>query len=251
MEARLATWSSHLAGPSSGPQSQARKSTSRRVVDRVPDPRQRALFDLPLPGWIEPCLATLVSKAPTGPQWVHEIKWDGYRLSAYIKDGEVTLRTRRGHNWTDRFPAIAEALAGLSIYSAVLDGEAVVLDEQGRSDFGALQAVLGKAGRGTADPRCSMPSIFSSSTATTCAIGSSKGAAMLGDGAGPHEPDHHASEEIDGDGATIFRHACNHGLERIVSTRSDAPYRSGRRNEWRKTKCVQSDANPGETFQPS
>ena len=205
-------------------------------------PAAGGLFDLPVPSWIEPCLPTLVSRAPTGPEWVHEIKWDGYRISVYIDEGKVTVRTRRGHDWTDRFPAIARALGALPIHNAVIDGEAVVLDEAGRSDFGALQAALGKMGRGTADRavlyafdllfldghdlrpwklegrRDALESILDHTSRTV----------ML-------------SEEIEGDGPTIWAHACRHGLEGIVSKRRDAPYVSGRRDEWRKTKCVLSD----------
>ena len=86
------------------------------------------------------CLPTLVSKAPTGPEWVHEIKWDGYRVSAYIDHGQVTIRTRRGHDWTDRFPAIAQALGALPIHSAVIDGEAVV---SGRARAVGLRGLAG------------------------------------------------------------------------------------------------------------
>ena len=68
---------------------------------------------------------------PVGPQWVHEIKWDGYRVSAYVADGVATIRTRNGHDWTKRFPAIARAAAALQVRSAVIDGEAVILDERG------------------------------------------------------------------------------------------------------------------------
>ena len=86
------------------------RTASQPVVGREADPRQSGLFDQPLPAWIEPCLPTLVAKAPTGPKWVHEITWDGYRVSAYLDNGKVTIRTRRGHDWTTRFPAIASAI---------------------------------------------------------------------------------------------------------------------------------------------
>ena len=220
------------------------KAVSRPVVGKAPDPRQASLFDLPLPGWIEPCLPTLVSRAPTGPQWVHEIKWDGYRLSAYLDDGKVTIRTRNGHDWTARFPTIADALRELRTHSAVIDGEAVVLDEQGRSDFGALQAALGNKGRGTAPADRAVFYAFDllfldghdlrpwkldeRRDALETVLDHTSTTVML-------------SEEIEGDGPTIFAHACAHGLEGIVSKRRDAPYRSGRRDEWRKTKCVMSD----------
>lgn len=143
--------------------------SSLPLVAHPPDARQSQLFDLPLPDWIEPCLATLVSKAPSGPDWIHEIKWDGYRISAYVNGDVVTIRTRIGHDWTVRFPAIADALAQVDTHSAVIDGEAVVLDEQGKSDFGALQVALGKSAdlRGKASGASSMPLTSYSSMATT------------------------------------------------------------------------------------
>ncbi|WP_244622607.1 non-homologous end-joining DNA ligase [Microvirga brassicacearum] len=187
-------------------------------------------------------MPTLVSKAPTGPEWVHEVKWDGYRLSAYLEDGKVTIRTRRGHDWTDRFPAIAAAMAALPVHSAVIDGEAVVLDAEGRSDFGALQAALGIKGRLAADVAVfyAFDLLFLDGhdlrpwklegrrDALEAVLDPTSRTIML-------------SVEIEGDGPTIFRHACNHGLEGIVSKRRDKPYTSGRVKEWLKTKCIQSD----------
>ena len=98
----------------------------RAVVAKSCDPRQPRLFDAPLPGWMRLCLPTLVDAPPMGAQWVHEIKWDGYRVSAYFKDGKATVRTRNGHDWTRRFPTIAAAVARLPVRSAVIDGEAVI-----------------------------------------------------------------------------------------------------------------------------
>lgn len=100
----------------------------------------------PMPARIEPCLATLISKPPTGPNRSYEIKWDGYRLAVHRDGLAVRVLTRGGHEWTERFPAIADATKKLDAFQIILDGEAVVLDELGRSDFGALQQALG--GRG-------------------------------------------------------------------------------------------------------
>ena len=108
--------------------------------------RQAPLFRDPMPERVEPCLATLSPKMPVGSQWAYEIKWDGYRLHVHIKPAGVRIITRGGHDWTHRFPAIAAAATALGAGTAILDGEAVVLDEQGRSSFAALQQVLG--GRG-------------------------------------------------------------------------------------------------------
>src|SRR5258708_39206428 len=82
-------------------------------------------------GFIEPCIPTLASRPPTGPQWVHEIKHDGYRLIARKQDGRVCLFTRRGYDWTDRYPRIVEAAAAIRVSSATIDGEAVCCDANG------------------------------------------------------------------------------------------------------------------------
>jgi bifunctional non-homologous end joining protein LigD len=108
--------------------------------------RQAPLFGDPMPERVKPCLATLAAKVPVAPHWAYEIKWDGYRLHVHVEASAVRIITRGGHDWTHRFPAIAEAAAGLGTGSAILAGEAVVLDEQGRSDYPALLRVLG--GRG-------------------------------------------------------------------------------------------------------
>src|SRR4029077_8982794 len=99
-----------------------------------------------MPARIEPCLALLKPRPPLGPEWTYEIKWDGYRIAVHLNNGNVRILTRGGHDWTDRFPAIEEAARSLGVGSAILDGEAVVLDELGRPDFGKLQQSLG--GRG-------------------------------------------------------------------------------------------------------
>ena len=100
----------------------------------------------PFPGFIEPCHPTLRQKAPSGGDWVHEIKFDGYRTQAHLRNGEPAIYTRRGHDWTRRFQPIADALAALSAKDVILDGEAVVADSRGMPDFGLLHADLA-AGR--------------------------------------------------------------------------------------------------------
>ncbi len=92
-------------------------------------------------------LATLVDAPPEGEQWLHEIKFDGYRLLGFLSGRDVSLRTRNGLDWTSKFPAVAAALARLKATNAVVDMEAVVLDENGKSGFQALQAALGEGGQ--------------------------------------------------------------------------------------------------------
>jgi len=92
-------------------------------------------------------LATLVDEAPEGDKWVHEVKFDGYRLLGFVAGGEARLRTRNGNDWTGSFPAIAASLQKLRAVDAVLDMEAVILDAEGKSGFQALQAALGDGGK--------------------------------------------------------------------------------------------------------
>ncbi len=87
------------------------------------------------PAFIEPCLATLRDKAPEGEEWIHEIKFDGYRTQAHLDGANTTIYTRRGYDWTDRFEAIATSLRKLRIKRAILDGEIIVPDERGHLIF--------------------------------------------------------------------------------------------------------------------
>jgi bifunctional non-homologous end joining protein LigD len=101
----------------------------------------------PFPGFVEPSHPTLGEKAPSGERWVHELKFDGYRIQAHLHNGQPAMYTRRGHEWTLRFQTIADALANLPANELILDGEAVVADSRGVPDFGLLHAD-NAAGRG-------------------------------------------------------------------------------------------------------
>ena len=118
------------------------------------------------PRYITPSAPTLRPTAPSGPGWLHEIKFDGYRVQAHVRGGTARIFTRNGFDWTDRFPSIARAVAALPVEELVLDGEAVVLDERGMPDMARLRSSLaGAAGSGS----CASPSTSSTSTASTCA----------------------------------------------------------------------------------
>ncbi len=122
------------------------QDADKPVRSRPRTPRNPAQPNLPLdpmPDRIEPRLALLKPKPPKGPQWAFEVKWDGYRLAVHIAPSKVRILTRGGHDWTYRFPAIAAEARRLPVATAILDGEAVVFDAHGRSDFGRLQQSLG------------------------------------------------------------------------------------------------------------
>ncbi|TAV89336.1 non-homologous end-joining DNA ligase [Rhizobium leguminosarum] len=217
------------------------------VRSRPRKPRNPAQPNLPLdpmPDRIEPCLALLKAKPPKGDDWVYEIKWDGYRLSVHVGPTGIRILTRGGHDWTDRFPAIKQAALWLPVGSAILDGEAVVLDEQGRSDFGLLQQSLG--GRG--GKKSSSDAIFMAFDLLYFDGHDLRNSELdmrrhlLEDLVPVGElGDIRLSEEIEADGDQLLASACELGLEGIIAKQRRAPYRSGRGGDWVKIKCVQSE----------
>ncbi|MBY3386429.1 non-homologous end-joining DNA ligase [Rhizobium laguerreae] len=212
---------------------------------RQRDPAQPNLPLDPMPARIEPCLALLKARPPKGKDWVYEIKWDGYRLSVHVEPTGIRILTRGGHDWTDRFPAIKQAALWLPVGTAILDGEAVVLDEQGRSDFGLLQQSLG--GRG--GKKSSSDAIFMAFDLLYFDGHDLRKSELderrhLLEDLVPagEQGDIRLSEEIEADGDQLLASACEHGLEGIIVKRRDAPYRSGRLGDWLKIKCIQSDS---------
>ena len=124
-----------------------RPAKKSRFEDAEPERPRRKGKGLKLPPFVEPQLATYVEGPPPGADWVHEIKYDGYRAITSMADGKVVVRTRKGLDWTDRFRSLVPALADLPCDAALLDGEIAVADAKGHTDFGALQNTL-SAGRG-------------------------------------------------------------------------------------------------------
>ncbi len=182
-------------------------------------------------------LATLVSGPPAGKDWIHEIKFDGYRILCFVANGNVRIVTRNGHDWTGRFPAIAASLSALTVDSAVLDGEAVMLDDRGQSGFQALQAALsedGKAGDIRAylfdclhldgDDISGLPLRDRKARLKNLVKLSKKSPALL------------YSDDMDSQDSMLSK-ACEIGLEGLISKRADAPYRAGRGKDWLKSKC--------------
>jgi len=199
-------------------------------------------------------LATLVDAPPQGDGWLHEIKLDGYRLLAYVSEGAARLFTRNGKDWTNSFPSLSAALEKLPVKSAVLDMEAVMLDETGKSSFQALQAALGEGGDRArivayvfdllhidGEDLARQPLIERKTRLQT--ILRSKKLPLRYSG------------HVLGQGAEMLAKACEAGLEGIISKEARAPYRSGRQRSWLKIKCSRrqefiivgfSDARKGE-----
>ena len=185
-------------------------------------------------------LATLVDEPPEGDTWLHEIKLDGYRLLGFLSDGGVRLRTRNGLDWTPKFPPIASALAGLKATDAVLDMEAVVLDEQGKSEFQALQAALGEGGRRDRIVAYAFDLLhLNGENLTRLKLLERKDALVKLLNKSKAGPSLRLSDHVVGNGADMLAKACKLGLEGIVSKRADAPYTPGRDKNWLKAKCQQ------------
>jgi bifunctional non-homologous end joining protein LigD len=201
------------------------------ALERTPEAKRRALPTRPIPQ-----LATLVREPPSGEEWIHEPKLDGYRLLCRVERGEVTLLTRRGNDWTDRFPDIAEAAASLPCRAALLDGEAVVFDDSGGTRFQRLQATIGRRNADillvTFDllhldgwDVSGAPLVARKGILSELLAGAPR--ALL------------YSDHVVGEGERFFREACRLGLEGMVSKRAADPYRGGRTRSWLKVKCVQ------------
>ena len=214
------------------------KAFKRSAAERFParELAQAAKVD-PLPEFIEPCLASLADDVPAGERWLHEIKWDGYRLHLRIESGGVRLLTRRGLDWTHRFPPIADAGLRLPVRSAYLDGEAVV-EERGIASFGALQQELAAgAARNALLLAFDLLYLDGRDLRREPLIERKRLLADLLQGQ-PHGFPIHCSEHLLNDGAAMYRQARAMGLEGIVSKRRDCPYRSGRAEDWLKIKSA-------------
>jgi bifunctional non-homologous end joining protein LigD len=193
------------------------------------------------PGFIKPCLATLRDKVTSARGFVHELKLDGYRIQARLRDGHVTLYTRTGLDWTNRFPAIAAELGRLPAGKLVIDGELISADARGRPDFSALQDDL-KRGRHDRMVYYAFDLLHLDGFDTRAAplIERKRVLQSFLAEAGASAPRVIYSEHFE-DGADLYGRALGMGLEGIVSKRADAPYRSGRTEAWCKVKCWKSE----------
>jgi bifunctional non-homologous end joining protein LigD len=193
----------------------------------------------PFPGFIEPALATSIERTPSGSRWIHEIKFDGYRVQLHIANESVRVFTRNGHDWTRRFKKIANDVFLISVSSAIIDGEVVAPAADGTTDFSVLQNQL----RGRSDkivmvafdllylngydlrklPLLERKTLLKKLIAKTAI---------------------QFSESFDVDGPEMFKHACDIGMEGVVSKVRDSRYTSGRGNDWVKKTCAQRETLP-------
>ncbi|WP_294334513.1 DNA ligase D [uncultured Sphingomonas sp.] len=186
------------------------------------------------PAFQQPQLATLVDTVPTGNQWLHEIKYDGYRTLIATGAGGPKIYTRSGLDWTAKFPGIAEAAATLPP-GALIDGEIVAMKD-GKPDFSALQEAISAGGGGlllfafdllveAGDDLTALPQIDRKERLRALIVGADDRIRF--------------SEHIVGQGEKLFASMCREGFEGVVSKRADAPYRGTRSKAWLKIKCTQ------------
>ncbi|WP_458072293.1 DNA ligase D [Rhodanobacter sp. BL-MT-08] len=229
----------------------AKKSVARKKAAPKPKAAARstlAKFAAALPGAIKsrpngdffkPQLATLREHPPAGDDWIHEVKWDGYRILTTIADGKVHLWSRNGLPWNDRLPEIVQATEALGLSSAHFDGELIALDEKGHSDFNGLQKTLsGEAQKPLAYMLFDLPSVEGIDL-TGVALLDRKALLKRVIANAPH-PLAFSSHSM-GNGEAALEMANQQKLEGIVSKRADGEYRSGRGDEWLKIKRLESD----------
>lgn len=205
---------------------------SDRAAAPVPAPGAVAAA---LPERLAPMLASLTDAAPEGEQWLHEIKFDGYRMLARIDQGRCRMVSRNGHDWTARFPTIATACAALPLRQAWLDGEVVALDRHGISRFHDLQALIAD-GRdaGLTYQLFDLVHLDGHDLAKVALEERKRLLKALLPADGPLR----YTDHLDGQGAAFRRQACAFALEGVVSKRRDRPYRPGRGKDWLKVKCT-------------
>lgn len=183
-------------------------------------------------------LATLVDQPPQGDNWIHEIKFDGYRLLGFLSHGDVRLMTRNGNDWTAKFPAIRSAIAKLKAKTAVIDLEAVVVDKNGKTSFQALQTALGEGG--------DTSSIIAYAFDLLHLDGKDLSSLTLIDRKKKLEKRFKAkksdalfySDHVFGHGDEMIAKSCGLGLEGIISKLAKDIYRPGRDRSWLKSKCI-------------
>ncbi|HEX2055095.1 MAG TPA: non-homologous end-joining DNA ligase, partial [Nitrospiraceae bacterium] len=225
----------HSNRPALGTAARSSRREPRERVDpsTVPRARKAAMAE-----WVQPQLATLMDKAPEGSEWVHELKYDGYRMLCSLRDGRAKLFTRNGNDWTSRLRRIAaDAATSLPVKQAWLDGEVVAVMPDGTINFQALQNAFDVRSETNlvyylfdllyldgydvrAAPLTERKRLLASLTQDV-----------------PPSSLIRYSDHIAGEGALVFEEACKRGMEGLVSKRADASYVAGRNRNWVKAKC--------------
>jgi len=237
-----AVWHSNRSGGDKNGKAKKRSApeTPKKQIAKVDVAKLSGVKKARIPAKMSPQLATLIETPPPGSEWLSEIKFDGYRMLARIDNGEVKIFSRNGNLWTDKVPAIAKSLAQLDVKQAWLDGEIVVLDDEGRSNFSMLKNALGSP-----DPRNVFFLLFDimyldGFDTRQCRQDDRKRILefVLGNNPPPYIKYSDHMEERPG---AIQERACQMHLEGIIVKQADAPYKEARTRSWLKLKCIQRE----------
>jgi bifunctional non-homologous end joining protein LigD len=235
-----AEWKSHRAAARA---SAAKKRSGKIAVRSSRSPRKAAAkkrktaADQRMPSFIAPQLCTSVERPPAGGDWIHEIKFDGYRIQMRVESGEVTLKTRKGLDWTAKFGAIARTASKLP--DCIVDGEIVALDHRGSPDFAGLQAALSD-GRTDDLIFFAFDLMFAKGQdLRQQSVAERKQALkkLLEKAYGKDQAEIRYVEHFESGGEAVLKSACRMSLEGIVSKQAAARYASGRTDSWTKAKC--------------
>jgi ATP-dependent DNA ligase len=211
------------------------KRSASQAVKSGPSRRGRSRSDAPLPRFIPPQLSQPVDKAPAGPQWLHEIKLDGFRMAARIDNGRAQLLTRTGLDWADKYPSVIAALANLNVKTAYVDGELCGIDDAGLPSFANTQAATdGERGVRLVYYAFDLLHLDGRDVSALPLI---ERKALL-EPLIADKPGLQFNGHETGDGELILRHAGKLGFEGVVSKTINAPYSSGNRGLWRKAKWL-------------
>lgn len=190
-----------------------------------------------MPEFVSPQLATLEDKPPAGDEWLHELKFDGYRMLCHLNPGGVRFWSRNKKDWTHKFPHLGKAIKEFPANVAILDGEVVAVDSKGRASFQKLQQAMKTGDAGfifhvfdliyldgfnlTRTPLRLRKSLLESLFESV-----------------PAKSPLRYSDHVVGDGAKFFKQACSYGIEGIVSKLAESAYESTRTRTWVKVKCI-------------
>lgn len=243
-----ATWSSNRppkdakqaarASSSSTPKQAApARKPARAAAEASPAPALPGARKAPMPRDLLPELATLVDAAPAGDDWLHEIKFDGYRLLPFIERGKARFLTRKANDWTDRFPGLAPVFAGLPARQAILDGELVIVAPNGTTSFQLLQNVLNN-GRQDELVFYAFDLLYldGKDLRSVPLVRRKEALRELLSGL-PADGTLRYSDHVIGNGHLFHQQACRMGLEGIIAKRADSRYVSRRAKDWVKVKC--------------
>jgi bifunctional non-homologous end joining protein LigD len=209
------------------------RSLNPKDLQRLSGARKAAM-----PNFIAPQLATLVDKPPSGNEWLHELKFDGYRMLCHLNRGKVTFWSRNGKDWSERFPNVTKAVKGLGLSSAILDGEIVAMDKAGRTSFQRLQQAFGKTGdAGLAFHLFDLLYVEGFLVTKVPLVDRKELLAKLLKPVGKKSPLRY-SDHVEGNGSAFFKQACDFGIEGVVSKLANSLYDSTRSRSWLKVKCL-------------